>query len=60
MRVNGCDWSVRIIALEYVDSQGEKVIIMDPEMLRTAAGSMGLLGIVTAITYELDEMSYAR
>ena len=60
MRGNGCDWSVRIIALEYVDSQGEKVIIMDPEMLRTAAGSMGLLGIVTAITYELDEMSYAR
>ena len=51
---------VRIIALEYVDSQGEKVIIMDPEMLRTAAGSMGLLGIVPAITYELDEMSYAR
>ena len=29
-------------------------------LLIIIAGSMGLLGIVTSITYELDEMSYAR
>ena len=51
---------VRIIELEYVDSRGELVTISDPELLRTAASSLGLLGIVTAITYELDKMSYAR
>ena len=51
---------VRIIELEYVDSRGELITISDPELLRTAASSLGLLGIVTAITYELDQMSYAR
>ena len=51
---------VRIIELEYVDSKGQLVTIEDPELLKTAASSLGLLGIVTAITYELDQMSYAR
>ena len=51
---------VRILELEYVDSQGQLVTIEDPELLKTAASSLGLLGIVTAITYELDQMSYAR
>ena len=46
--------------MEYVDSQGQLVTINDPELLQTAASSMGLLGIVTSITYELDQMSYAR
>ena len=45
--------------MEYVDSRGELVTITDKEMLAVAAGSMGLLGIVTSITYELDQMSYA-
>ena len=50
----------RMLAMQYVDSRGELVTIDDPEMLSVAAGSMGLLGIVTSITYELDRMSYAR
>jgi len=50
----------RIIEMDYVDSEGELQTINDPELLKIAAGSMGLLGIVTSITYELDQMSYAR
>ena len=50
----------RIIEMDYVDSNGNLQTISDPELLKVAAGSMGLLGVVTSITYELDEMSYAR
>merc|ERR1711970_1026704 len=50
----------RIIEMEMVDSNGELQVINDPELLKVAAGSMGMLGIVTSITYKLDEMSYAR
>ena len=46
--------------MDYVDSNGNLQTISDPELLKVAAGSMGLLGVVTSITYELDEMSYAR
>ena len=50
----------RIIEMDYVDSTGNLQTISDPELLKVAAGSMGLLGVVTSITYRLDEMSYAR
>ena len=43
-----------------MDSQGQVITINDPNLLQTAASSLGLLGIVTAITYELDQISYAR
>ena len=36
------------------------VLNVEALLLIIIAGSMGLLGIVTSITYELDEMSYAR
>jgi hypothetical protein len=39
--------------LEYVDSEGELQFVDDPELLHTAAGSLGLLGITTAITYKV-------
>merc|ERR1711915_1134827 len=50
----------RIIEMEIVDSNGELQVVNDPEMLKVMGGSMGMLGIVTSITYKLDEMSYAR
>lgn len=50
----------RIIKIEYVDSEGELQYVDDPELLPAAAGSLGLLGVVTHITYRVDEMSYAR
>ena len=49
-----------MLAVEYVDSRGEVVEVSDPAQLRVAAGSLGLLGIVTHITYKLDRMSYAQ
>ena len=38
---------------EYVDSNGMVQFVDDPELLAAAAGSLGLLGIVTAITYKV-------
>jgi hypothetical protein len=45
--------------VEYVDANGENQVVSDPAHLRAAAGCFGLLGIVTHITFELDEISYA-
>ena len=33
--------------------------VRDPTLLRAAAGSFGLLGVVTHITFEFDKMTYA-
>ena len=45
--------------LEYVDANGIHRTISDRKHLEAAAGCFGLLGIVTHITFELDQMSYA-
>ena len=46
---------------EYVDSEGELQYVDDPVLLRSAAGSLGLLGIVTAITYKVsNNYAYIR
>lgn len=48
--------------IEYVDCNGNMQTLSkdkDPELMKTAAGSFGLLGIVTHITLELEPMSYA-
>lgn len=45
--------------IEYVDANGVHQSVRDPEQLKAAAGSFGLLGIVTHITFELDKMTYA-
>ena len=42
------------VYLEYVDSEGELQYVDDPELLPAAAGSLGLLGVVTAITYKVN------
>ena len=42
---------------EYVDSNGMLQFVDDPELLPAAAGSLGLLGIVTAITYKVSHIT---
>lgn len=49
-----------VLQLEFVNFNGELQTINDPELLRSAAGCFGLLGIVTALTLRLDKMTYAR
>ena len=39
--------------LEYVDSQGDLQYVDDPDLLPAAVGSLGLLGVITAITYKV-------
>ncbi|PWW76071.1 hypothetical protein C7212DRAFT_194991, partial [Tuber magnatum] len=46
--------------IEYVDANGEHQSVTDPVQLKAAAGSFGLLGIITHITIELDAMTYAE
>lgn len=45
--------------IEYVDANGIRQYVTNPEQLKAAAGSFGLLGIITHITLELDKMTYA-
>jgi hypothetical protein len=46
--------------VEFVDAHGELRTVSDPELLKTAAGSFGSFGIVTAYTLRLDKMTYAN
>ncbi|KAH9903848.1 hypothetical protein F4778DRAFT_781225 [Xylariomycetidae sp. FL2044] len=52
-----CSDGVRRI--EYVDCRGDLQAVDDPELIKAAAGSFGLLGVVTHITFELDAMTWA-
>jgi len=49
-----------VTEVEFVNAKGELQKVTDPNLLRSAAGCFGLLGVVTAITLKLDPMSYAR
>lgn len=51
--------SDQVIGIEYVDSQGEIQVVTDPNQLKMAAGSMGLLGVVVSLTFKMDKMTYA-
>lgn len=46
--------------VEYVDCNGELHTVSDPEQLRAAAGSFGLMGVVTHLTLRLDKMKYVQ
>lgn len=48
--------------IEFINAKGEIQIINkadSPELMKAAAGSFGLLGVITSITLKLDEMGYA-
>ncbi|KAA8896395.1 hypothetical protein FN846DRAFT_900289 [Sphaerosporella brunnea] len=46
--------------IEYIDVNGVHRAIDDPAELKAAAGSFGLLGIITHVTFEMDKMTYAH
>ncbi|KAF2478349.1 uncharacterized protein BDR25DRAFT_330802 [Lindgomyces ingoldianus] len=45
--------------IEYVDCNSKLQVVDDPYLIKAAAGALGLLGVVTHITFELDAMTYA-
>lgn len=49
-----------VTEIEFINIKGEKQTVRDPELLKAAAGCFGLLGIVTSITLELDELQFAN
>lgn len=58
--INNKTLSDLVTEMEFVNVKGELQTISDKEQLKAAAGCFGLLGIVTSITVELDEMTYAN
>ena len=48
-----------VTSVELVNARGEVQVVDDAEQLRAAAGCLGLLGIVTAVTFKLEPMTYA-
>ncbi|KAF8341453.1 uncharacterized protein EI90DRAFT_3034007 [Cantharellus anzutake] len=46
-----------VVEIRYVDAHGEEQIVNDPDELRAASGCFGLLGIVTSVTLQLDDIS---
>ena len=49
-----------VLKLEFVNALGNLQVIDDPVKLKSTSGAFGLLGIVTAITFKMDKMTYAR
>ncbi|KAG8702115.1 hypothetical protein FRC09_004949 [Ceratobasidium sp. 395] len=48
-----------VAEFHYIDPNGNPKSITDPKQLRAASGCFGLLGICTAVTLRLDQMSMA-
>jgi hypothetical protein len=48
-----------VVEVEYVDCHGELRTVSDPELLRAAAGGLGVFGVVVGYTVRLDKMTYA-
>eukprot|EP00794_Sanderia_malayensis_P021351 gene21351-23427_t len=48
-----------VVKIEYVDANHEHRSIEDPQLLRAAAGSIGMLGIITHITFRMEKTSFA-
>jgi hypothetical protein len=49
-----------VVEIEFVNAKGELQAVNQVELLRSAAGSFGLLGVITSITLQLDKMAYAH
>jgi hypothetical protein len=48
------------LKIEFVNALGQLQIVDDPELLKSISGAFGLMGVVTAITFKMDKMTYAR
>jgi hypothetical protein len=45
-----------VVEVQYVDAKGVLRTVNDPVELRAASGAFGLLGVVIAVTLQLDDM----
>jgi len=43
-----------------LDAKGRLHTVTDPEQLKTAAGCLGLLGVVTCVTLTLEKLTFAQ
>ena len=57
--LNHATLSDLVVKIEYVDANGTHQSIDDPKLLRAAAGSIGMLGILTHITFRMENVTYA-
>ena len=46
--------------LEFVNAKGDVQSVEDAEQLAGVAGCFGLAGIITAITFRMDKMTWAK
>lgn len=49
-----------VTEVEYVNANGDLRTVNDPDLLKSASGCFGLLGIVVSLTLRLDRMTYAH
>jgi hypothetical protein len=49
-----------VVEVCYIDASGQEQSISDPTELKAASGCFGLLGIVTSITLQVEEMTIAE
>lgn len=49
-----------VVAIEFINAKGELQTVTDPELIRSAAGSFGMFGVVTNITVKLERMPHVR
>ena len=57
--LNHATLSDLVVKIEYVDANGIHQSIEDPKLLKAAAGSIGMLGILTHITFRMEKATYA-
>lgn len=58
--INNKTLSDLVKEIQFINVKGELQTVTDPEQLKAAAGCFGMLGLVTSLTLELDEMTYAN
>lgn len=49
-----------VTEVEFINANGELQTVNDPKKLRAAAGALGVMGVITAVTMKLERMSYAN
>jgi hypothetical protein len=62
---HGAGWKNKTLSdlvteIEFVNPLGELQTVKDTELIKTASGCFGMLGIVTSLTLKLDPITHAR
>ena len=58
--INNKNMNDIVLKLEFVNALGQLQIVDNPDQLKSISGAFGLMGIVTAITFKMDKMTYAK